>query len=161
MELAELEICTCCGWSPLHVIDCLSGLKGRVLESRMRYDLSKIGANPKYVDGIINLLCSNNPASLNEKGREIFDLLVAYLVVRDNDLDPHLWGFIKGYFDLHENCGYDYLLLCYLDTHKVTEHGIAIRYVWFRYNYSPATSSEEHKKICTDWLQERRRLGVE
>jgi hypothetical protein len=159
MSVAEIGICDCCQDRITTLYAELKALRGHELGARVRSDLLALGFPPEYILGMLNMIISETPKNLDDKGKDLFDLLVAYLYVRgerDETTLPSLWNFIQGYFHLPEDCGYDYFLLCFIDTHRIVDHGIAIRYVWLsraRNEYPPP--SDAHRKIVTQWLDDK------
>ena len=150
----KLRICDCCDDSIVDLRQNLWFLQGNELADRVRKDLGKISPNFEHVDGIINMLC-NKPDDLDENGRRLLVMLTDYLIIAREKRDeekylPSIWDFIYGCLQLPRNCGYDYFLMCYLDTYEIMEHGSGIRCGWIA--NSDCQPLELNRQLISTWL---------
>jgi len=154
----HLYICDCCGDSISELYNELTMINNKQLEERVRKNLADKSPKFKYVDGMIDML-TNYPDNLTKEGKFLFDILIDYLQIKDeffrigHDNIPSLWDFVMDYLHLSCNSGYDYFLMCYLDTYKIIEHGSGIRCSWLVKEWQMSrTISEQNRIDITTWI---------
>jgi hypothetical protein len=151
----NINVCDCCD-------DCIHKLLNKDKETIL---------NGTTNLGIKNIVVSKLIEDLDTNGKELVEWCVDFLLFKKYNSDMYfrkqnqnqfhknkyitIWSFIFNFLNIEKNSGYDYVLMSFLDQHKIMEHGSAIRCGWFNdHNINPFFErilSEERKKIIIDW----------
>jgi hypothetical protein len=126
-----------------------------------------------------NFLITKNINELDTKGLELVEWCVDFLIllsnpkIKDDDKikfpkKPQnkgyveykyisLWSFIYNFLQIPKDCGFDYILMEFLEKNNIIDYGSGIRSAWFNeacYNpYKDRIVSEERKNEIIKWAE--------
>lgn len=129
--MISLRICNCCCDETYKLVQRL--YKDQEFFNTMNTELDYLPTSIK--NGLINML-THSPVELNQDGENLLMSCIYYLISLNLEPKNHekgyktIWSFIYDCLGIRQNSGYDYLLMCYLETHYYMEHGSGIRRGW-------------------------------
>lgn len=153
-------VCECCVDSVGELYDELRAIPwADAVADRVRADMASGAPDFQHVDGLVDMIL-HKPDELGEPGEELLGLLTAFLLVqREEEQRRHsytdyvaLYSFIYDCLKLPEHNDYNHLIMCYMDTHGILEHGSGIRCGWIAEEHETLLPSPAHRKVVYDWL---------
>jgi hypothetical protein len=126
-----------------------------------------------------NFLITKNINELDTKGLELVEWCVDFLILLSNPKIEYedkikfpkkpqnkgyveykyicLWSFIYNFLQIPKDCGFDYILMEFLEKNYIIEYGSGIRSAWFHgwddNPYKDRIVSEERKNEIIKWAE--------
>jgi hypothetical protein len=136
--IRKLKICGCC-------------------EDEIYELLQNIETNKKNAPhpGFTQLIDGVPYSDLDDKAKYLIDNCIDFLAWKDDPLTcPQnsgkyitLWSFIYSYLGIDKDSGYDYIIMCYMDTYGIIGHGCAIRCSWLEHGMGRKSSDYMEKHL--------------
>lgn len=161
----DISICGCCSDSITVLYHKLKNMTKDEIPIYVREEIKKTSpdASEDTINGIIDIIL-NPPSALST---ELFKNCINFLFYSKLDkTDCTIWVFLEKYLKININTGFDYFILCYLDTHQYMEHGSGIRCGWINFDVNDDYVKQLRQlyiflmKLETDSFNNNRKFNV-